>query len=121
MSNGSIALTITDMETAQDAVARQAPRVIADVRWTGELGRNDEGEFVRVVVSVRITSALALFSARLQNIANGCCDPSGRAPYFKLGVYDPSGNLAKLKVEWREFKSAFGIVDPEGHLLDRAG
>lgn len=38
----------------------------------------------------------------------------GRAPYFKLGVYDPSGNLASLKVEWRDFKSSFGVVDPTG-------
>ena len=38
------------------------------------------------------------------------CDCAGRAPYFKLGVYDPSGNTAALKVQWRNFQSAFGAV-----------
>lgn len=51
LSNGSIALTITDLGTSQGATGQHKPAVLADVQWTGPLGRNDEGEYVRLPIA----------------------------------------------------------------------
>jgi hypothetical protein len=34
----------------------------------------------------------------------------GRAPFFKLGVYDPSGNTAKLEIMYKDFAQSFGVL-----------
>ena len=35
----------------------------------------------------------------------------GRAPFFKLGVYDPSGNTAKLEIQYKDFAQSFGVLE----------
>ena len=35
----------------------------------------------------------------------------GRAPFFKLGVYDPSGNTAKLEIQYKDFAQSFGALE----------
>eukprot|EP00041_Stephanoeca_diplocostata_P025589 m.673117 g.673117 ORF g.673117 m.673117 type:complete len:1004 (+) comp22779_c0_seq1:150-3161(+) len=37
----------------------------------------------------------------------------GRAPYFKLGVYDPSGSTAPTTVRFRNFAQSFRVLTPQ--------
>ena len=34
----------------------------------------------------------------------------GRAPFFKMGDYDPSGNTAKVQVSYRGFTQSYGTA-----------
>lgn len=51
---------------------------IANVSWTGPVGRHDDG----------------------------------RAPFFKLGVYDPSGSTATMRLRFKNFTQSFRILPP---------
>ena len=63
LTNGSIAITITDLESLQpqpgsDPRAAAPAPVIADVYWEGEVGRNDEGVCKRARVCMLVCSNL---------------------------------------------------------------
>ena len=82
LTNGSVHFRIVDAsinDTTQNrgkGATIETREVLADVTWTGPLGRHDDG----------------------------------RAPFFKLGFYDPSGTVEEIgPIQFRDYKQSTSV------------
>lgn len=78
LTNGTVAFRILDggANGSPKNTGAGSARVLADVAWTGPLGRHDDG----------------------------------RSPFFKFGIYDPSGRVESIgPVEFRDYKQSISV------------